>query len=127
MHRGMAYRLIRLALLVGVLVFGMVAWYVSSGRSDVSFSAESLTVFRLVFFALAITTLAGLIVVRSVQAKAADFERRASLAVIGWALAEGLALFGAVAFFLSGSASLYLLGLGVLVVALLVIPAPEQA
>ena len=120
-----ALRIIRLALLGGVLVFGVaIAWM--TGREGFTADASLGGVLRLAFLVLTLGTLAALTAVRTAQARA-DADRRGTFAIVGWALGESVALFGGVAWLLAGEMLLYLTGVGVLLVAFLLVPAPAES
>lgn len=122
---GPVLKLIRLALLGGVLVFGIViAWLTGSGGYPADTSLAG--VLRLAFLVLAAGTLAALMVVRTAQGRAAA-DRRGTFAIVGWALGEGIALFGGVAWLLAGELPLYLTGVAVLLVAFLLVPVPGES
>lgn len=120
-----ALRVIRVALLAGVVIFGTVVFYVTREGpvSDVPTQAGRYLSF--VLLGLAGASLAALVVVRSVRENANDWVRKSSLTVIGWALGEAPALLGGVIWMLTGSPVPYMIGFAVLLVSFLMVPIPE--
>ncbi len=110
---------IRFAMLVGVLLFGGVVWFIRrSGTAPAlpEASQEMLLLMGRFLWALAIV---GCVVLFQVIARASA-SRAAQLHIIGWALGESVALFGAVIWFLTGTPSWYVPGLTFLVLTFLV-------
>jgi hypothetical protein len=121
------YRVIRTALISGVIMFGLVIWYLSGQRTPEPVEPGLLRVLQLAFGALAIGGLAAVTAVRSAQSKATEFRQKGTLAVVGWALGEGVVLFGGVIYLLTAQPALYLVGFVVFLAALVMVPAPEAA
>jgi ABC-type xylose transport system permease subunit len=115
--------LIRFAILLGVLVFGAVAWWMRDGRSatpapDPRF-LERLGIFPAIVAAAA---LAAVVALRVVWGRTRDTARRRKLAIVALAPGEAAALFGAVAYFLAGDSRWYLAGMFVLAAAVVLFP-----
>jgi hypothetical protein len=122
---GRDLRIVRLALLGGVLIFGMViAWM--TGREGFVPDEESGRTLRLVFTVLAAGALVALAAVRGFQSRA-EPGRRSSLAIAGWALGEGVALFGGVVWLIAGERLPYFTGLALLLSAFLLVPVPADS
>jgi hypothetical protein len=119
-----ALKLIRVALLGGVLVLGIVIAWLNGRAGHVPDPALG-GVLRPAFLVMALGVLAGLAAVRAAQSRAAA-EQRGGFAIVGWALGESTALFGGVAWLLAGEVLLYLTGVGVLLIAFLLVPVPED-
>lgn len=122
------YRIIRLALLAGQLLFGAVAWFLL--RTSDAFAAddpELLGTLRLIFFVLAAGALGGIWFLRRLRITASDPQTQAQWCIVGWALGEGLAFFGGVYYLLSGSALLFFAGLLAFALAWLLLPIPDAA
>ena len=118
--------LISFAILLGVLVFGAVAWWMRDGRSatpapDPGF-LERLGPFPAIVVAVA---LVAVIALRVVWGRTRDTVRRRKLAIVALAPGEGAALFGAVAYFLAGDSRWYLAGMFVLAAAVVLFPLRE--
>lgn len=120
--------IIRLALLGGSAIFGAIAWYLTStGQMTPSLDEESAAVMRYVFYGLVAAHLLGIWLIRQRADMAEAFTKRAQLLIIGYALAEGLVLFGAVYLFLTGNTVLFLGGLLVFLVAFFFLPIQSGA
>ena len=123
-----AYRIIRLALLAGQLLFGGIVWFLL--RTSDAFAAddpELLGTLRLIFFVLAAGALGGIWFLRRLRMTADSPQTQAQWCIIGWALGEGLAFFGGVYYLLSGSALLFFAGLLTFALAWLLLPVPDAA
>lgn len=113
--------IIRLALLAGTTLFGAVAWFLADGTgltpdlvADLPYAPVGLTV---LFAALTV----GLWIVRA--------QRRATggSPIVGWALAESMALIGGVYLLLVGDPAFLVVGLAAqLVVSFVVMPVSPQ-
>jgi hypothetical protein len=102
-------QLIRLALIAGVLMFGAVALFVHRQPSWKPGMVPSAIGYALLAYAIVAVSIAR--AMRGRVLREPDPQRRASLLIIGWAVGEGAALFGAVIFFVTGQGQWYLLGL----------------
>jgi hypothetical protein len=122
-----ALRVIRVALLAGVVIFGTVVFYLTREGPVSDVPAETARYLSFVLVGLAAASLAALLVVRSVRDNTPDREKKSSLTVVGWALGEAPALLGGVIYMLTASPVPYLTGLAVLIVAFLMIPIPEAS
>ena len=91
-----ALRVIRVALLAGVVIFGTVVFYLTREGPVSDVPAETARYLSFVLTGLTAASLAALLVVRSVRENTADREKKSSLTVVGWALGEAPALLGAV-------------------------------
>ena len=118
-------KVIRLALLAGVVIFGFAIAYLSR-TGALQPDPDVAGVLRLAFLPLALGSVVGMMAVRSAQSRA-EPDRKGALAIIGWALGEGVALFGGVAWLVAGEMMLYLTGLGLMIVALLLVPVPADS
>lgn len=110
---------IRFAMLVGVLLFGGVVWFIRPSGSAPGLpegAQEMLLLMGRFLWALAIV---GCIVLFQAIGRASA-SRASQLHIIGWALGESVALFGAVIWFLTGTPSWYLPGVTFLVLTFLV-------
>jgi hypothetical protein len=102
-------QLIRLALIAGVLMFGGVSLFLHTqpGWKPVTLPLG-------VYYALAALALAAVPIAMVFKRRAmseSDPQRRVSMLMSGWAVGEGVGLFGGVTFFLTGNSQWYLLGL----------------
>ena len=124
--KAVPYRIIRAALLAGVLIFGVVVWVVVSGDPQRTAEVVGNDVYGLVFAGLAAVVFGGFVILRKRIEHAAPDER-GPLTIAGWALGEGPALFGGALFLLTGSPLYYLVGIGLLVAAFALFPVPGDA
>lgn len=97
-----AQHLIRLALLIGVGTFGALAWYLNENADSPEFGIDAGTL-NLVFAVFAVGCIGGLLAFRQRRAAAETQQEKAITNIVGWALGEGAALFGAVILYLTGS------------------------
>ncbi len=119
-----AFTIIRLSLLAGVLLLGGIAWYLTaSGQVAPALDDGTAALLRYVFLGLLATAALGIALVRPRARQAETLQQRVRFSIIGYALAEAAALFGAVYLFLTGAATLYLLGLLLFLAAFLLFPA----
>ncbi|MBA3560247.1 MAG: hypothetical protein H0W30_16780 [Gemmatimonadaceae bacterium] len=116
-----ALALIRISLLVGVLIFGALTWWLQSAGDRPTSDPSSLRTLRIAGFAIWGAAIALLAFLRSRLAGLSDSTRRSYL-VISWGVAEAVALFGGVVYFLSGDARWYVAGLFFMIGSFLVFP-----
>jgi F0F1-type ATP synthase membrane subunit c/vacuolar-type H+-ATPase subunit K len=114
---------IRLAMLGGVLLFGLATWALqATGGWEPARSVDRVALGG----ALKVLWIGAAIGVALLAAKrrqgAPQSPRSAMLAVLAWALGETVALFGGVIYFLTGEPASYLAGLAFLGVTMLFFP-----
>lgn len=113
--------ILRMAFLLGAAflggVVGIVRWQVEGTLSPDA--ATPLANTGRILWGIAI---AGCLFIALRARKERDRARVLSQSIVGWAIAESLAIFGAVYWFLSGVSQWYFTGLGFLAFALLAIP-----
>lgn len=117
-----ALAIIRIALLVGVLLFGAAILFILRRGTWVPAPAESLETLRMIGIGLWAVAIVAVIALR-----ARGLGRRAGPGgsdprIIGWAIGEAVALFGGVYYLLSGRHTWYILGLMFLVMTFLLFP-----
>lgn len=118
--------IIRVALLGGVVVMGAVAIYLTKAGVLQPLEEGALEVLRTAFIALlGVVGIALLFFWRKRSALARD-EDPTTLNIIGWALGESTAVFGAVILFLSGDLSYYLIGIVLMLVSFVFFPIPSD-
>jgi hypothetical protein len=105
-----ALRLVRYAMLAGVLLFGAIAYYQGTNRTPDPDSPTNLTYIGWVGYGLCALAIVGIAVLRQVRERASD-TTRTTLSMVGSALAEAAAMFGAVFMILGGGIGIYALGL----------------
>jgi hypothetical protein len=118
--------MIRFAILLGVLLFGAVAWWMRDGRSATPPPNPDFLTGLGPFPALVmIAALAAVIALRVVRGRTRDAAQRRKLAIVALAPGEAAALFGAVGYFLAGDSRWYLAGMFVLAAAVVLFPLRE--
>ena len=119
-------RAIRLAMLVGVLLFGAVTWFIRRDGHVPDVAPEGLS--RLLWLARASwgLSMAACVVLFALIRQARNASRIRTLSLVGWAYGELVALMGGVVWFLTGNSRWYSLGLVYLVLAFLAFPAPRD-
>jgi hypothetical protein len=118
---------IRTALLGGLLLFGAITWYMAGRGSTPMATPEQTRLYGFIFVALAASAVVGMIVMRTRLEKAADAKQLMSLYIIGYALAEGAALFGGVVWFIGGPREWYIAGLIVVVAGYQILPVRRES
>lgn len=119
--RGTSLRIVRMALLSGVVVFGaVVTWLV--GQDGPRSSPEVRAPLQWVNIGLLILSAAGVLVLQRIHAAERDPARRQTWNIIAWALGEATAMFGGVHYLLVGSPAPYLVGLAMLVASFVLVP-----
>ena len=118
-------RILRFALLGGVVLFGVVIAYLTgSGGIEPD---PALGRIMGIFFAIeAIVCVGTLAMIRS-RWERTDPARRGAATLVGWAIAEGAALIGGVCWLFGGARVFYFTGVALLVAALLLLPASDDA
>ncbi len=105
-----ALTLIRGAMLGGVLVLGLAAWFIRRSRHEAPPTPDVMRALGYAWYALILVAAGGVAALRKAQAGRKTFEERAPLSIVGGALAEATALLGGVYFLLTGDPLLYALG-----------------
>jgi hypothetical protein len=122
--RGTTLRIIRVAFLTGVLMFGGGAYFITrqadGGIGDGG--RELAQPLQLANIGILILAAVGLMIIQRKQAGERDPARRSGLTIAGWAMGEATALFGGVHFLLTGSVTPFLVGLGMMLAAFVVVP-----
>jgi hypothetical protein len=111
--------LIRIALLVGVLVFGAIVWHLRRS-ADTSFAVDprGLRIAGQAVWGLMTLGTLGLFL----AAGRASPERRAAFSVIAWALGEATAVYGGLFWLLLGDRQWYLYGVACLLLTYFIFP-----
>ena len=117
MNRTLA--LIRIALLVGVLVFGGIVWYLQrSGDLTYSVDPRGLRAAGQAVWGLMTLGTLGLFL----TAGRVTPERRAAFSVIAWALGEATAIYGGLFWMMLGDSQWYLYGVACLLLTYFIFP-----
>ena len=111
--------LIRIALLVGVLVFGGIVWYLQRSN-DLTYSVDprGLRVAGQAVWGLMTLGTLGLFL----AAGRATPERRATFSVVAWALGEATAIYGGLFWMMLGDSQWYLYGVACLLLTYFIFP-----
>ena len=124
--RRRAVPIIRMAMLGGAGLLGGVVGYVrSQGLAPVA--TEAAQALTLAGRALWGAALAGCLFLWSRVRREANEEKVLAQSIIGWGLAESVAIFGAAYWYLVGDAQWYFPGLGFLALALLMLPGVRRS
>jgi FtsH-binding integral membrane protein len=114
-------------MLLGLVLFGLSTLYVKGRGNPVMLPDERARVMSYIFICVAAAALAGMIFIRSRLSIPADAKHLFLMYIIGYALAEGAALFGAVTWYIGGSRDWYIAGLVLMVTAFQVLPVRREA
>lgn len=120
-------RIIRMVLIGGVLVFGAAFWFLMQQSTAPALDADVLPMARWGVLAVFAIAAIAIFVIQS-RWKAADtVEGKRSFNIAGWALAEGMALVGAVYMFLAADPAFFIVGfLAQLFVSFMYLPIPTS-
>jgi F0F1-type ATP synthase membrane subunit c/vacuolar-type H+-ATPase subunit K len=114
-------------MLLGLVLFGISTMYFKQRGAVTVLSDERAQLFAYVFIALAAVAIGVMMLIRS-RITAADEPRKVMMQyIIGYAVAESAALFGAVTWFLGGAKEWFVAGLIVMVVAFQILPVKREA
>jgi hypothetical protein len=112
---------IRIALLVGVLMFGVVTYVVQRGETWQPAASSLLETLRIALLATWVVAVVLLLILRARLTRLAEVAGR-SVLIIAWAVGEGAALFGGVYYFLSGDPQWFLIGLFLMLASFILFP-----
>jgi hypothetical protein len=114
--------LIRTALLGGLLVFGAVTFYLRMQPSAATLPPDRARLLGYVFTAMAVGALAVLFVLRRRLEGGVTEQSALQTYIIGYAVAEGTALFGGATWFMGGHLNWYVAGLLLMVISFQILP-----
>lgn len=120
-----AQHIIRIALLIGVLSFGAIAWFLR-GSDVVPAVGETADVLQLAFFAVVAGTTGALLIFWRRRQAATDARQIATANLVGWALGEAVAMFGAVILLLTGNYLPFVIGAVFMIAAFGVFTIPDS-
>lgn len=112
---------VRIALLMGVLMFGAATYYVQGRPNWEPATPDVLSTLHVVMLAVLVLAVVLLLVLRTRGTPGTDASGRTML-VIAWAIGETAALFGGVYYFLSGNAQWFIIGLFVMLASFILFP-----
>ncbi|HEX6534651.1 MAG TPA: hypothetical protein VF041_08635 [Gemmatimonadaceae bacterium] len=113
--------LVRIALLLGVLMFGAVIWW-NSRQAPPAPTTLTPTALRGLVLGLAVVALITMIGVRVMLGRVRGARRRGTLCIVAWAAGEAAALAGGVYYFAFHDPQWYVVGLFVLITSFVVVP-----
>jgi hypothetical protein len=123
---GNTLKIVRYAMFVMLLIFGGIAYTQASHRTPDPDALASAATLTYVGYALCAGALVALGVIRGIRARA-EVRQRMTFGLVGSAIAEGVALFGAVIMFMGGQPWVWLAGLLVFLLSWAVLPADPDA
>ncbi|HEX6750502.1 MAG TPA: hypothetical protein VF092_24650 [Longimicrobium sp.] len=118
-------KLLRHVMLTGILLFGGVAYWQSTHRAEPP-DPEHLATLRWPGYLLCLLAIGGMMYFRRVRART-EPAARTTYSLIGTAMAEGAALYGAVYIFLGGDPSIFAFGVLIFLVTWAALPADPEA
>ncbi len=119
--------IIRLAMLVGVLLFGGIIWFLRRQGSVAPLEADAAAGARLIAVVWLVGSIGGLVAMLALTSRDITEARRRTLSILAWALGEGAALAGGVVYLIAGDARWYVGGLFVLLASFVLFPARRRA
>jgi uncharacterized membrane protein AbrB (regulator of aidB expression) len=123
--RSATLRIVRIALLSGVLIFGGIAYYLTEqqgGGLDPSLGG----VLQIVNIVILVGAAVGIMIIQRRHLAETDPKKRTTLNITAWALGEATALFGGVHFLLVGNPIPFMVGLVMMIASFVVVPIREQ-
>ena len=114
-------RIIRMAMLAGVLSFGGIVFFLTRENPPTA-TPEVAKTLQMVNIAILVAVAGGLLVLQRLHANQADASKRTALNIAAWAVGETAALFGGVHFLLIGNPTPYLVGLAMMLVSFVLVP-----
>ena len=118
-------KLLRYVMLTGILLFGGVAYWQGTHR-ELPPDAGQLAAMQWPGYLLCLMAIAGMVYFRRVRARV-EPAARATYSLIGTAMAEGAALYGAVYIFLGGGPLIFAFGVLIFLVTWAALPADPEA
>lgn len=123
--RAATLRIIRVALLTGVLMFGGIAFYLTRQRGGGIGDTELAQTLQWVNIGFLVVAAIGIMIMQRKHAAETDPARRSTLNIVAWAMGEATALFGGVHYLLMGDPMPYVVGLGLMLASFVVVPIRE--
>jgi len=118
--------LIRVAMLLGVLIFGGVTWYIRRSGAELTFDPNARATLLWVGRGTWVLAMLTCLTLYGISRNARTEERRRAVSLIGWAAGESVALFGGVVWFLTNNPEWYIAGLIFLVMTFLAFPVRRE-
>lgn len=123
-----AQQIIRIGLVTGVFAFGAIAWYLRQNQEATSGGADAdglATILPMVFAAVLIGSAGVVFLFRRRRLAASTPAEIATTNIVGWALGEGVALFGAVILMLTGNVVFFAAGVVYMLAVFVMFPVPR--
>lgn len=122
-QKATVLRIIRIALLSGMLMFGAIVYLLISREGPRGIeSAQALQVVNIAFL---IGAAAALLFIQRRHAAEPDPAKRSTLNIIAWAVGETTAMFGGVHYLLVGSPAPYVVGVMMMLASFVLVPIRE--
>lgn len=122
--RSATLRIIRIALLSGVLIFGALAYYLTEQRGG-GLAPENGGALQIMNIVILVGAAVGIMIIQRRHLAATDPRKRTTLNIAAWAMGEATALFGGVHFLLVGNPIPYMVGLVMMIASFVVVPIRE--
>lgn len=119
--------IIRTAMMLGLVLFGVATMYIQRKGPTNAMSDDTMKMFSYIFIAMAVSGLGAMIFIRSRLGAIQDTRKQVSMYLVGYALAEATALFGAVTWYVGGAREWFIAGLVLMVVSFQVLPVKRSA
>lgn len=113
-------------MLLGVLLYGGAVFFLRRTGEPPSTDPEQMRQLIWIGRGMWAMVVIGCAVLWQVMQRTESRQKKQSLSIIGWALGEGAALYGATVWFLTGASSLYVPGLVFLLLTFLIFPAARN-
>ncbi len=126
MNRSTTLSIIRVAMLAGVVILGAVALYISKGGIVDPLAEDVLAALRMAFIAVLAGTAIAMFFFRKQRLALGPDDDPTTLNIVGWAIGEATALFGAVILLLSGEITYFLVGVVMMLVSFVFFPVPHE-
>ncbi len=107
----MAFQVIRISLLVGVLLIAGSLWYVVQQLGGPLFDADMQATLQVPVIGLFAAITLGVLFIQKKRAETDELKKKRSLTIVGWAMAESLAIVGALYYLFVGSLAFLLVGI----------------
>jgi hypothetical protein len=122
--RSATLRIIRIALLSGVLMFGGIAYYLTQQQGG-GLGPENADTLQIINIVMLIGAAIGILFVQRRHAAEREPQKRTTLNITAWAMGEATALFGGVHFMLVGNPIPFLVGLVMMIASFVLVPIRE--
>ena len=119
-----ALHIIRVAFLIGPLAFGTFVWFFLGDAAEPRVDVDVARSFGLVFLAVTVAAAFALLLLRVQRGRTTELQKKIGLTIAGWAIGEGVGLFGGVLYMLSADRLPFLVGLAILFVSMMMLPLP---